>query len=494
MPFDINLGIKQAIKFSTVQFAKGKKPVTKAARVYVAGPRVSVAKLVKVFGSEHQSLIEKQKKPVLRLFAAEGPILLVRPALVHHFVGSSYAQNRDAVGTVVAVMEDGQMTEATLEFEGVDERGICGALVGLGVAQYRYLRAIGNEDPRTIFFTEKPLLASTVKEATAIASAINVARHLVNLPPNLLNPKSYADAVKKLFGQQAGCKVEVWDFKRLKQEGMGLHAAVGQGAEHPPALVCIRYRPSGTTKAGGKVKPVALVGKGITFDSGGLDLKPSAGMRLMKKDMGGSAAVVGAVLWAAQQRSKIPIDAYLALAENSVDEKAFRPSDVVTARNGLRVEIHNTDAEGRLVLADALDVATRKTEALKPQLVVNVATLTGAIKVALGADIAGLFSNDSALVKKLESAAQRSGDPVWEMPLYQKYRSQSHSNFADTVNATDGFGGAITAALFLESFVDKVPWAHLDMYAWKDSPEGCLSEAGGSGQTVQTLVEFLKEL
>ena len=254
----------------------------------------------------------------------------------------------------------------------------------------------------------------------------------------------------------------------------------------PPRLVKISYRP---TKAAKGTQPIALVGKGITFDSGGLDIKPAAGMRLMKKDMGGSAAVVGAVYWAALTGAAHPIDAYVALAENSIGSRAFRPGDVLTARNGTTVEIHNTDAEGRLVLADALDVAVTASE--KPRAVIDLATLTGAIKVALGANLAGLFTTDETLGAALAEAGTRAGDLTWAMPLVQRYRAQSNSNFADGVNAVDGFGGAITAALFLEKFARDVPWAHLDIYAWKDAADGAFAEGGGSGQGVLLLAEWL---
>lgn len=208
----------------------------------------------------------------------------------------------------------------------------------------------------------------------------------------------------------------------------------------------------------------------------------------MKKDMGGSAAVLGAALWASETGAKCNLDALLALAENSISGKSFRPSDVIRARNGMTVEIHNTDAEGRLVLADALDVAV----SAKPKYVIDVATLTGAIKVALGPGLAGLFGNSRPLVNALHKSGQQAGDLNWPMPLVQKYKGMLNSNFADMINATDGFGGAVTAALFLEKFVGEVPWAHLDIYAWKDAPDGAWCEAGGSGQAVACLAEWLR--
>jgi len=314
---------------------------------------------------------------------------------------------------------------------------------------------------------------------------VNMARHLVNLPPNELNPKTFAEIASKCASTHL--KVAVWDSKKLQQEGMGLHASVGQGSENGPCMVHLKYRPSKKSK----LKPIAFVGKGITFDTGGLDIKPSSGMRLMKKDMGGAASVLAMAAWAAEDHYPGPLDFYLALAENSVDGKSFRPSDVVTARNGMKVEIDNTDAEGRLVLADVLDVACKQKGADEAEYVIDIATLTGAIKVGLGAEIAGLFSNDDELAAALTQAGQRAGDLNWRMPLYEKYWGEMSSPFADFKNSGGGFGGAITAALFLQRFVSGKKWAHLDIYAWTDKAQGPLLSSGANGQPVQCLIEFL---
>jgi leucyl aminopeptidase len=187
------------------------------------------------------------------------------------------------------------------------------------------------------------------------------------------------------------------------------------------------------------------------------------------------------------------LDIYLALAENMVDARSFRPSDVMTARNGMQVEIHNTDAEGRLVLADVLDVAVTQQGADEPEMVIDVATLTGAIKVALGAELAGLFSNDDRLAEDLNRAGQAAGDLNWRMPMYGRYTSGMSTPFADIVNAVDGFGGAITAALFLEKFTRQKSWAHLDIYGWNDKATGPYTFAGGNGQAVQCLAQFLTD-
>jgi leucyl aminopeptidase len=406
---------------------------------------------------------------------------------------SLYAQIRDQVGTVFSSIKSTGISHLHIELHGTQEPQEVALLVALGLSSYSFKSSLqGKSSLDEVMFSiskkEGKLTESVFAQAESISQSVNLARHLVNMPPNFLNPSSMVELVKEWVKGKKNISCEIWDEKRLKKEGMGLHLAVGQGAKNPPALIHIRYRP----KSKSKLKPMAFVGKGITFDSGGYDIKPSSGMRLMKKDMGGAACIMGLAHWVSVSHYHRPMDFYLAMAENMVDAKSFRPSDVITARNGLQIEIHNTDAEGRLVLADALDVAVTQKGADEPSLVVDVATLTGAIKVALGGDLAGLFSNQDDLAEQMNRAGQAAGDLNWRMPLYAKYTGSMSSHFADYVNAVDGFGGAITAALFLEKFVKQKPWAHLDIYAWNDKPTGPLSFAGGSGQGVQCLIQFLK--
>lgn len=396
---------------------------------------------------------------------------------------------RDSLGSAIAVLEKLEVKHAVIGLE-LNDKQLPSALLGLELAFYRFKRIMKGETSDlklTLVNRGRELSADYIEKATLLGRGVNLARHLTNLPPNLLNPQTYAQAIPAMFSGVPGAKVEIWDEKRLKKENMNLHWAVGQGASATPMLVHIRLRPKGAKGA-----PVAIVGKGITFDTGGLDIKPSAGMRLMKKDMGGSAAAAGIGWWAARSGLKVPLDIYLPLAENAISRDSFRPSDVIVARSGLSVEIHNTDAEGRLVLADALDVAVTQKE--KPRAVIDIATLTGAIKVALGGGMAGLFSNSGKLSVALAKASSEAGDFAWPMPLFRKYNSSMSSNFADLVNAVDGFGGAVTAAGFLEKFVKDVPWAHLDIYAWKDSSEGAWCESGGSGQSVLGLAQYLQNL
>jgi len=251
-------------------------------------------------------------------------------------------------------------------------------------------------------------------------------------------------------------------------------------------MVHISYRPKG------KSKPLAFVGKGVTFDSGGLDLKPTSGMRWMKKDMGGSAAIVGLAYWAVESKSNQAMDFYIPMAESVLDRDSFRPSDVYVTRNGMTVEIDNTDAEGRLLLCEAIDVAVNQKAKDKPAAVIDVATLTGAIKAGLGTEVCGFFSNDLRLSHQLEESSISKSDKIWRMPLFQAYRSALNSSIADITNSASGFGGAVRAALFLKEFVGDTPWAHLDIYAWSDSAKGPLLEKGGSGQAVQCLIGFVE--
>ncbi len=462
------------------------------AQALILGGGVKSLKALSSFGLESWQMDQvKANKQALSSFSGtRGPLwVLCLPER------ASYGVCRDAMGALVQQVLLHKPKSLQVHFIDGSDKVILGALVGLDVAAYGYMRVRRDEFPlktHLSFLHNRKTLSSKIKtQATHLSRAINLGRHLVNLPPNCLYPQSYAELAQGLFKGHKGIEVEVWGLDRLRKEEMGLFVAVGEAAaKHPPCLVRIKYRPQ--TKSGSKaLQPIALVGKGITFDSGGLNLKPAGNMRLMKKDMGGSAAVMALAYWVSLSEYTQPVDFYLALAENAVDQGAFRPSDVLTSRSGLEVEIHNTDAEGRLVLADTLDVAITQKGKDEPELVIDVATLTGAIKVALGVDLAGLFSNNEKLSKELLASSQRSQDLCWAMPLHQKYRQSMKSTVADMTNAVDGFGGAVTAALFLESFVGQKPWAHLDIYAWKDAPEGAYTEAGASGQAVQLLADFL---
>jgi leucyl aminopeptidase len=445
---------------------------------------------------------------------AEGPLwILAAPAApkltkLHHggqLDMSPYGVARDLGAAVAATLHDQALAGLKVELRGASDEEALGLVAGLETGFYRY-RQVRPSQGRA--GTVPPWLVlhgiedDVVERGARLGIAMNVARHLVNLPPCDLDPQTFASAVERLLSAGSGAtSVEVWRGDALEKERMGLLAAVGQAAAAGPALVHMRYRPRAAASGGKKgakgaaaKAPLAFVGKGITFDSGGLDLKDAASMRLMKKDMGGAASLVGLAWWLDASGVETPCDFYLALAENAVSAEAFHPGDVITSRGGLTVEIDNTDAEGRLVLADALDVAATKEGGEAPAALIDLATLTGAMRVALGTRLAGMFSTDDALAASILSSAQKRGEPAWRMPLYADYMSNLKSTVADMANSGPGrFGGAITAALFLQRFVGQVPWAHFDVYCWTEGNMGGCQEAGGNGQCVQLLADFLSE-
>lgn len=443
------------------------------------------------------SWVEKVKKSGLPMVSVDGSdkrYLVIRPYLGlpekegYQLEAGQDITVRETMGAAYRWLVGQGLVEAEVLLFEHTKKQLQQALIGLDLASYRFKDAV-KKRPQIQLYINKfkgRISQREIEDAASVSGSVNIARHLVNLPPNRLFPESYATLISQYFSKIPNVKTEIWNEARLKKEKMGLLLAVGQGAEKTPRLVIIKYRPRGVKNK----TPIAFVGKGITFDSGGLDIKPADGMRLMKKDMGGSAAVVGICNWVVKSGLKQNVDFYLSLAENAVSGSSFRPSDVVEARNGMSVEIHNTDAEGRLALADALDLAIK--QKVPPRLVVDIATLTGAVKVGLGVDVAGLFSNDDKTAQKIQKAGEITGDRVWRLPLIRSYQSKFNSNFADMVNAVDGFGGAINAALFLKKFVGSTAWVHLDIYAWKDSISGCFAETGGSGQAVQCMIEYLK--
>jgi leucyl aminopeptidase len=314
------------------------------------------------------------------------------------------------------------------------------------------------------------------------AAATNLARDLSNEPANALHPADLAAAARRLLAGK-GVTVKVKDEKELAREGFGGIVGVGQGAEHPPRLVELRYAPKGATGQ------VVLVGKGITFDSGGLSLKPPDSMKTMKTDMSGAAAVLATMSALADLDIGVAVTGYLASAENMPSGHAIRPGDVLTMKNGKTVEVLNTDAEGRLVMADALALGA----AAEPDAIIDVATLTGACMVALGNRYSGLMANDEGLAAELLDAAAEAGEPTWRLPLPPEYHKDIESDVADLKNVGDRYGGALVAGLFLQEFVDDRPWAHLDIAgpARAESEDGYLGK-GSTGVAVRTLLSWLE--
>lgn len=322
-----------------------------------------------------------------------------------------------------------------------------------------------------------------VERAEVVAQAVHLARDLVNEPPNHLTPGLLAERATTL-ASGVGLEVRIHDAEAIRELGMGAFYAVGQGSDNPPRFIELIYRPQGKAE-----RVVAIVGKGITFDSGGYSLKPAEGMITMKCDMSGAAAVIAAIWAVAQLGSRQEVRAYVAAAENLVSGAAYRVGDVLHSLLGKTIEITNTDAEGRLTLADAITYADQQ----GADTIVELSTLTGACVVALGDKVAGLFANDPRWGREVQDAAERAGEKVWPMPLEYEYLESLQSNTADLKN-THGrsrYGGAITAALFLAEFTEK-PLVHLDIAgpAYTERAHG-LGPAGGTGFGVRSLLELV---
>jgi leucyl aminopeptidase len=318
----------------------------------------------------------------------------------------------------------------------------------------------------------------------AVGEGVFVARDLVNEPANILYPEEFARRIKDL--ESLGVEVEIVDEKALVKLGMRALLAVGRGSERKSCLVVMRWHPEGK---GGKGKPVAIVGKGVCFDTGGISLKPSSGMGDMKGDMAGAACVVGLMHCLAARQAKANVVGVVGIVENMPGAAAQRPGDIVEAASGHTIEVLNTDAEGRLVLADALWYTQDR---FKPEAMVNLATLTGAIMVALGKAYAGLFSNDDELAQKLTEAGLVTGEKLWRMPLGKEYDKLINSTIADMKNIGDRWAGSIVAAQFLQRFVNDVPWAHIDIAGTAMAAEKTdINQSWGSGYGVRLLDELI---
>ncbi|MEO7116915.1 MAG: leucyl aminopeptidase [Caldimonas sp.] len=332
----------------------------------------------------------------------------------------------------------------------------------------------------TIYCTkgESKAVQLGVRRGAAIAAGVTMAREFGNRPGNMCTPTWLGQQAKKI-GKQFDLDVEVMDRKAIEKLGMGSFLAVAQGSDEPPRFIVARYDGAGKNQA-----PVVLVGKGITFDTGGISLKPGAEMDEMKFDMCGAASVLGTLATVASLKAKVNLVVLVPTCDNMPSGKAVKPGDVVTSMSGQTIEILNTDAEGRLILCDALTYAER----FKPAVVVDVATLTGACVIALGHHHSGLFTSDDAVAAQMDSASRAALDPCWRMPLDDEYDDNLKSNFADMANVGGRPGGAITAAMFLRRYTSKYPWAHLDIAgtAWKSGVH-----KGSTGRPVGLLTHFV---
>ena len=318
----------------------------------------------------------------------------------------------------------------------------------------------------------------------AIAEGVHLARDLVNEPANVLFPEAFASRAKALT--KAGLKVEVLTPTQMEKLGMGALLGVAQGSVREARMVVMQWHGGGKSK-----EPVAFIGKGVTFDTGGISIKPAAGMEDMKGDMGGAACVTGLMLALAKRKAKVNAVGIIGLVENMPDGNAQRPGDIVTSMSGQTIAVLNTDAEGRLVLADCLWYAQKR---FKPRFMVDLATLTGAILVALGKEHAGLFSNNDELSERLSQAGLATGEKVWRLPLAPEYDKMIDSDIADMKNIGGRLAGSITAAQFLQRFVNNVPWAHLDVAGTAmDAPKSPINQSWGSGWGVRLLNKLVAD-
>jgi len=313
------------------------------------------------------------------------------------------------------------------------------------------------------------------------------ARELVNTPGQHMSPHDLVEAARSLTKGKSGVRMKVYDKERLVRMKAGGLLGIAQGSDHPPYLVHLTYTPKKKTR-----KSVALVGKAVTFDSGGLSLKPAEAMATMKLDMAGAAAVIGVFAIIDQIAPNATVHGIFGAVENMPSGKAIRPGDVVEVMNGKTIEILNTDAEGRVTLADTLTYATKQ----KPDAIIDLATLTGACMVALGEEITGIMGNDRALIGAVEDAAQTAGEKVWELPLEPAYKPLIKSDVADYKNIAGKYGGAVTAGLLLEEFVAGIPWVHMDIAgpSFAERPMNAYTKKGATGHGVRTLIEFLRNL
>ncbi|GJM02084.1 MAG: putative cytosol aminopeptidase [Rhodomicrobium sp.] len=422
--------------------------------------------------------------------------------------GIGIAENLSAVdarligGSMTGALLSKKITTATIIAENINISGDLdlAANIALGAAlrQYnfdKYKKKPADSDKTNTFEIKSIAIQSANPSASKklfnsdydpLCHGITTARDLVNEPANILGPDEYAKRIAAM--KSLGLEVDILDEKALKKLGMNALLGVGEGSRQGAYLAVMKWNGA---PAKSKEAPIAIVGKGVTFDTGGISIKGAGGMEDMKGDMGGSATVVGLMHTLAKRKAKVDVIGVVGLVENMPDGMAQRPGDIVTSMSGQTIEIINTDAEGRLVLADALWYTQDK---FNPKYMINLATLTGAIMVALGKDHAGMFSNDDELADMLTSSGNRTGEKLWRMPLGASYDKLINSQFADMKNTGGRWGGAITAAQFLQRYVNETPWAHLDIAGVAmASNKTATSQSWGSGFGVDLLNDWIKE-
>jgi leucyl aminopeptidase len=439
---------------------------------------------------------EREAAAVIETFVEEGGT--VRRLLLVGLGGSRSDPSifERAGGALTAKLLTSGESRLVIDLAGLGLDAEAAARIGYGAAA----RAWRHDAYRTkLTRKQKPSLEEVVivgasgdaaaawERRAALLEGISFTRRLVTEPANILFPQSFVERCRERL-EPLGVEFEVLDDAQMRELGMGALLGVGQGSEKPPRLLAMRWN----GVEGGRTKPLVLIGKGITFDTGGISIKPALGMEAMKWDMGGAGAVAGTLLALATRKAKANVVGVCALAENMPDGKAQRPGDVVTSLSGQTIEVINTDAEGRLVLADAMTWAQRQ---YKPEVMVDLATLTGAMIISLGHEYGGMFSNDDGLAAQLNAAGLATGDKLWRMPLGDAYDKLIESPIADMKNVGPREGGSITAAVFLQRFVEQgVKWAHLDVagMVWADKA-GHLHDKGATGFGVALLERFVAD-
>ncbi|QSI78333.1 leucyl aminopeptidase [Niveibacterium microcysteis] len=419
-------------------------------------------------------------------------VLLVSYGKEDEFNEKAYRSALTAAAKALASLKAGDavVTLADVELKGRDAKWLAAqATQILRDTAYKYdaPRAKKDDDKRgaskiTLAFAAKPSAETTrgAAQGSAIAAGMALARDLGNLPGNVCTPTHLADTAKKLAKEFKSIKVETFDNAGIEKLGMGSFLSVTKGSHEPARFIVMQYHGAKSKKA----KPIVLVGKGLTFDSGGISLKPGEGMDEMKYDMCGGASVLGTFRALAELELPINVVGLIPSTENMPGGSAVKPGDVVTSMSGQTIEILNTDAEGRLILCDALTYAER----FEPECVIDIATLTGACVIALGNHTTGLLANDDELARELLDVGVAAGDRAWQLPLFDEYQEQLKSNFADMANIGGRAGGTITAACFLSRFTKAYKWAHLDIAgtAWKSG-----ADKGSTGRPVPLLTQFL---
>ncbi|WP_119157007.1 leucyl aminopeptidase [Caldimonas tepidiphila] len=430
-----------------------------------------------------------QLKPGRTLYIHRPPGLKVRRVVLATAADAGAKALRNALASAIGLLKNGPAKQLGVLLAG--DTGLTAEHAEALVAAfsdaayvYRHTKPSAQPawEPQRVSLlcakTEARALDAALARGSAIAEGVRVARECANRPGNHCTPSFLAEQAREL-GQQHGFKVEVLDRRAVEKLGMGAFLAVAQGSEEPLRFIVMKHEGAGRGEA-----PVVLVGKGITFDTGGISIKPAAEMDEMKFDMGGAASVLGTFAAIGRLKPKVNVVGVIPACENMPDGRAVKPGDVVTSMSGQTIEILNTDAEGRLILCDALTYVER----FKPAVVIDIATLTGACVIALGHHRSGLFTADDELAQALELSGQAALDPCWRMPLDEEYDEALKSNFADMGNVGGRAGGAVTAAMFLRKFTGKYRWAHLDIAgtAWKSG-----AAKGATGRPVPLLTHFV---